>query len=313
MSQTTTDSPPLKRAFVIAPIGPDDSPQRRRLRGLQKVIFEPVFDEFHYTFSISCDESKPGSITKQIVIHLFEDDLIVCDLTDLNPNVMFELGVRYTFGKPVVLIAENEMKSKLPFDINQERVVWYKNDAFGIHEIKEQFKSFVQEAEKETLSNNFVREAVKEFRIIEESKGDPKYQFEQMITEKLNVLTDKVDANIIKSHMFLASSIFNNDVHHQRGRYVIDDKIVDRKITTCFYNISGEKKEITSFLKEVNNSLGLYAEGIIIANQNMIFRIDEDMFPREIFNDIIEIFRQRHPSIKITESTKGTEIIKSEK
>lgn len=55
-------------------------------------------------------------IQSRIVRNLYENAVIVCDISGLNPNVMFELGMRLTFRKPVVIIAEEA--TQLPFDTN---------------------------------------------------------------------------------------------------------------------------------------------------------------------------------------------------
>ncbi len=39
-----------------------------------------------------------------IIRQLIEADLVVADLTDHNPNVLFELGIRIALDKPVLLI-----------------------------------------------------------------------------------------------------------------------------------------------------------------------------------------------------------------
>lgn len=43
-------------------------------------------------------------IQSTIVNDLIEADLVIADLTEHNPNVMFELGVRIAQEKPVVLM-----------------------------------------------------------------------------------------------------------------------------------------------------------------------------------------------------------------
>jgi nucleoside 2-deoxyribosyltransferase len=43
-------------------------------------------------------------IQSTIISDLIEADLVVADLTEHNPNVMFELGVRMAHDKPVVLM-----------------------------------------------------------------------------------------------------------------------------------------------------------------------------------------------------------------
>ena len=48
---------------------------------------------------------------------------------------MYELGIRFCFGKPVILIAKEG--EQLPFDINEYRTLFYKDDALGFGELKE--------------------------------------------------------------------------------------------------------------------------------------------------------------------------------
>lgn len=53
-------------------------------------------------------ESKDSTvIPKSIVQNLYDDDIVVCDVSGKNPNVMFELGMRLAFDKPVVLIKDS--------------------------------------------------------------------------------------------------------------------------------------------------------------------------------------------------------------
>ena len=49
---------------------------------------------------------RPGSdiIQSTIVNELLDADLVLCDLTEHNPNVLFELGLRVREEKPVVLV-----------------------------------------------------------------------------------------------------------------------------------------------------------------------------------------------------------------
>ena len=45
-------------------------------------------------------------IHKTIVNNIYNNDLIICDVSSKNSNVMFELGLRIAFGKPVILIKD---------------------------------------------------------------------------------------------------------------------------------------------------------------------------------------------------------------
>lgn len=48
-----------------------------------------------------------STIHKRIVNNIYNDDIIICDVSSRNPNVMFELGMRIAFDKPVIIIKDN--------------------------------------------------------------------------------------------------------------------------------------------------------------------------------------------------------------
>lgn len=48
-----------------------------------------------------------GVIQRRIVQRLYSDDIVICDVSAKNANVMFELGMRLAFDKPTVLIKDD--------------------------------------------------------------------------------------------------------------------------------------------------------------------------------------------------------------
>lgn len=65
----------------------------------------------------------PGSIMEQIRSAIQQSRLCVADLTGRNPNVLYELGIAQTLGKPSILLAQD--MNDVPFDIRQYRVIQY--------------------------------------------------------------------------------------------------------------------------------------------------------------------------------------------
>jgi len=48
---------------------------------------------------------------------IHEADLIVVELSDQSPNVMYELGIAHAFRKPAVILVDRYSPSKLPSDL----------------------------------------------------------------------------------------------------------------------------------------------------------------------------------------------------
>jgi hypothetical protein len=66
---------------------------------------------------------SPTDILRDIVLDLDKADLVVADVTALNPNVMYELGIRHGFCKKTILITQD--RTELPFDIAGYQCVEY--------------------------------------------------------------------------------------------------------------------------------------------------------------------------------------------
>lgn len=48
-----------------------------------------------------------GIIQKRIIDNLYNNDIVICDVSGKNPNVMFELGMRLAFDKPTIIIKDD--------------------------------------------------------------------------------------------------------------------------------------------------------------------------------------------------------------
>jgi len=64
---------------------------------------------------------RPGVITSQIIQHVLEDDVVIADLTDHNPNVFYELALRHFARKPFVQLIDPSQS--IPFDIHGVRTI----------------------------------------------------------------------------------------------------------------------------------------------------------------------------------------------
>jgi len=132
-----------KICFLICPIGEDGSTTRKRSDTVLNHIIKPIAENLGYKVVRADYISQPGLITTQIITHLLDAYLVIADLTDANPNVYYELGIRHTIQKPYVQIIETGQK--LPFDILATRTIYYDlTDLDRVEKTKNELKKQVE-------------------------------------------------------------------------------------------------------------------------------------------------------------------------
>lgn len=135
------------RCFLICPIGSKGSEIRSRSDKVLKFIISPVAKKLGFDVVRADKIPLPGIITDQIIKHLLDDELVIADLTDSNPNVFYELAIRHAARKPVVhIIQENE---RIPFDTAAMRTVEYSFDVGRIAHVKKELENQVSFALRE--------------------------------------------------------------------------------------------------------------------------------------------------------------------
>lgn len=89
--------------------------------------------------AVRADEiSSAGFIMEQIRAAIQQSRLCVADLTDRNPNVLYELGFAQAANKSVVLLASE--LTDLPFDVSGFRVIRY---GLGIEEARQALRAAI--------------------------------------------------------------------------------------------------------------------------------------------------------------------------
>jgi hypothetical protein len=111
-----SEAVPVKTCGVIMPISPIDGCSADHWLEVKAIITEAVEAITDPTFTprLVSDADDIGVIQKRIVQNVYTADMVICDVSGKNPNVMFELGMRLAFDKPVVIIKDD--KTDYSFD-----------------------------------------------------------------------------------------------------------------------------------------------------------------------------------------------------
>lgn len=112
-----------KTCFVASQIGEDGSPERIHSDWLFEEIITPVFEgcEQNYRIIRADKISEPGLIDTQIIEYILNSDIMIADLTNSNPNVLYEIGIRHAAYMPVIHM--HLLGHRLPFDVSLFRSI----------------------------------------------------------------------------------------------------------------------------------------------------------------------------------------------
>lgn len=112
---------------------------------VKKILCEAI-GAAGFTAELVSDSDDIGLIHRNIVQNLYDNPVIVCDVSGKNANVMFELGLRLAFDKPTVIVKDNA--TSYSFDTSPIKHIPYNRDLR--YSTIEKFKIDVKEAVKNT-------------------------------------------------------------------------------------------------------------------------------------------------------------------
>lgn len=127
VGETKKGSKGKLKAFVIMPFVERDA---KRSNGFFKEVLDSLIipSGIEAGFEVKTANKQGSDVIQSTIINdLLEADLVIADLTDHNPNVLFELGMRMAHDKPVALIKTNDTGRIFDVD-NMLRVYEYNHN-----------------------------------------------------------------------------------------------------------------------------------------------------------------------------------------
>lgn len=109
-----------KTCFIIMPITTPEPYLEKYRDGVEhfkhvlQCLFIPSVEKAGYE-AIAPIAKGSDLIHAEIINNLEQSDLVLCDMSCLNPNVFFEFGIRTSLNKPVCVVKDEHTK-RVPFD-----------------------------------------------------------------------------------------------------------------------------------------------------------------------------------------------------
>jgi hypothetical protein len=108
-----------KHAFILMPFS-------EPYNSYYAHIFKPALEAAGFRVSRDDDIFSPTPIITDIQQSIVHSDIILCEVSERNPNVFYELGMAHAIGKPALLVSRN--KHDIPFDLQHIRHILYNTE-----------------------------------------------------------------------------------------------------------------------------------------------------------------------------------------
>lgn len=183
-----------QKCFIIMPITTSDEiaddykNDEEHFIHILEHLFVPAIE------NAGLDPIKPkvtGSdiIHAEIIKYLTAAELVLCDMSILNPNVFFELGIRTALNKPVCLVVDNKT-SPIPFDTGIINFHTYSSSLFAWN-VKDEINDLTEHI-KISFNNNYdkVNSLWKYFGVAQTGVFKPE---ESTMADKMDLLMREVE------------------------------------------------------------------------------------------------------------------------
>ncbi len=222
--------------FVIMPFSEDYMALYEEL----KIQFGDEFD-----FKNAGDLDNQQNILQDIVEGIYQSSVIIADLTGLNANVFYELGLAHAMNKKVIIITQDI--GELPFDIKSYRANEYSLKFNKLPILIDELKKLLSGAIDNSVKyGNPVSDYILDFY--------DKKLIEQPITEKHYDTTNDIDKEVIDVST-------SNELDGNTDKGYIDNiaeiecnsnKMTD-EILCMGYEMNDMKNSICLTVNEMNN------------------------------------------------------------
>lgn len=266
--------------FIISPIGKEGTENYNRFKEVLDYVIKPAIESSSMKLRIIRADSinRTGSFINDILQYIYSSFIVIVDLTEQNPNVFYELGVRHSLSPRTILIAQN--LDDIPSDLREYRTIIYNTSAKGSHDFTRKIHDFITEIKKEpNRPDNPVLDRLP--NLTEQKQGD--------LEEQISVLKSQISGLLSKPENSL-----------EIGKKPPKKLDLDKKIKRILNLMHGEYQSITGgrFTKKIKENTISYTIPYEQGNFNLYFLLSQD---GKAINDYWYISIDKYSELNIEE------------
>ena len=247
---------------------------------VKDIIIEAAAQVDGYQFNTKIVSESDGEINvihKRIIQNLYFSEIVVCDISGKNPNVLFELGMRLAFDKPTILIKDDSTDFifdtgliehlTYPKSLSYPDIVKFKKEL--ANRIKTTYEMKQNDPEYSTFLRNFGT-----FKIAQLHQEKVEISNESsLILEELKRLQNKIDSTYIRTNNLNKRFIIPSNLSGIIKDYVTETRDYDSPETII------HKEEFINFIenKDPRIDLTMIPKRLLIGNLRSAQISDDDL------------------------------------
>ena len=156
---------PKNKCFVIMPFSSTETCTEDQWLEIFENTIKPAVIESGFCYECFRANLSIGNIIKDVLDNLNKADVVIADMTDRNPNVFYELGVRHALRNATILITQNI--DDIPFDLRHYASLKYDwTTTGGRNEFKEKVRNVLMEIDN-NRDGSYIMSPVREYLKLE--------------------------------------------------------------------------------------------------------------------------------------------------
>ena len=242
---------------IVMPISAIDGCSEKHWEEVKGILTDAI-ESAGYEANLVSNADDVGIIQKRIVQNLYDNDIVVCDVSCKNANVMFELGLRLAFDKPTIIVSDTDTNYSFdtsviehlmyPRDLNYYKIVDFKA------KLKDKIVGTMKKAKKDSSYSPFLK-SFGEFKVasIEHKEGS----IDEAVLQQLEEIRQEMGRmrHVSRTPAILRHLSGEDTDRNERINNIVREKINDYIERTgipesvLFENINNERKQLQDFLE----------------------------------------------------------------
>lgn len=244
----------LPKCGIVMPISEIDGCPAEHWEDVLEILKEVIADA-QFEANLVSDSDEIGVIQKRIVQNIYNNPIVVCDVSGKNPNVMFELGLRLAFDKPTIIIKDDKTPFSFdtsiiehityPRDLRFNKMVQFKND------LSKKIKATYEKSKSDPNYSTFLK-SFGEFKVAklhQQEVGTDEFILESITDLKTELRRMRLENNEKNNITSRRRSSIENDPKQQE--FVIKNGILDYmkdKNVKSLATLKKNKDQLVSYL-----------------------------------------------------------------